>query len=567
MNRDFSRLLSPRSVALVGGEDWCRSVIRNLRGMGYVWDIWPVPGKDGAIDGVRCFVGIDRLPAPPDLALIEAHGAAAVTAVSQLSARGAGGAICEGRADAGALAEAAGQMALLGPECPGLLNALEHAPIWARSHGLRPLKRGVAIVTRSAAFAEALSMQRRGLPIACITVQPQGGAQTGISALARALLADERISALGVQAEDLGSPQAFIALGREAERLGKSVVVLRAGDERAATALIARAGMARVRSPEGFLEALKILHVLGVLPANAFASLSFSGTSGAVLRDLGVAAGLHFPPLTEPQRIALGADLAPGVALSNPLDARSAAGTSAARVSRIIAEVMSGKAVLTLLSMDHPRADRSCDDSWKQLVDAAAAARRNVGMPLALVSTLPEGMPEELAEALMAQKLIPLSGLSAALEGLRACVELGGPRRIPEDIFVPDRSTPRVPEDAHAALSEQGLEFLPAGTGTAAPGVRLGVVAAGDFGYVMTLRRRAQSVSALLPLRAGEAMALLAGLGVESQAIATLVPALMTVQDYVIAQDGALDELHLMLRLQETGRPRASGLQIRAAGG
>lgn len=569
MARDFSRLLRPRSVALVGTEGWCRSVIRNLRGMGYVWDVWPVTGATSAVEGLRAFTAIDRLPAAPDLALIEADGQAAVDAVAVLAARGAGAAICQGRADADALTAAAGAMILLGPECPGLVNALERAPVWARDHGLRPLKRGVAIVTRSAAFGEALSMQRRGLPIACIAVQTPGGAQTGIAALAQALLEDERISALGVQAEDMGDPQAFLALGRRAARLGKSIVVLRAGDDAGATALIARAGMARVRSPEGFLEALKILHVLGVLPTNAFASLSFSGTSGAVLRDLGTAAGLNFPPLTEPQQVALAADLAPGVALANPLDARSADTATPGRVARIIAEVMSGRAVVTLLTMDHPREDRGSDGSWQTLVTAAAAARRKVGMPLALVSTLPEGMPEARAEALMAQRLIPLSGLSAALEGLRACVELGGPQRHPEDVFLPKPGPATGLPDraqAQATLVAQGVTVAPARSLAETPGVRVNVTSDARFGYVVTLRRHAKLASALLPLREGEARDLLRTLDVDRAEAEAVVPALMSVQGYVIAQDGALAELELVLRRQKQGGPQASGLRIRAAG-
>ncbi len=537
--------------------------------MGFVWDIWPVTGRAQTVESLRGFVAIDRLPAPPDLALVELGGNEAIDAVARLAAFGAGAAICQGRADAQALARAAGAMILLGPECPGLVNALERAPAWARDHGLRPLKRGVAIVTRSAAFGEALSMQRRGLPIACIAVQTPGGAQTGIAALARALLEDERVSALGVQAEDLGDPQAFLALGRRAQRLGKSVVVLRAGDGAGAKALIARAGMARVRSPEGFLEALKILHVLGVLPTNAFASLSFAGTSGAVLRDLGTAAGLHFPPLTDPQIAALGADLAPGVALANPLDARSAAGSPPDRVARIIAEVMSGRAVLTLLSMDHPREDRSSDGSWHALVEAAAAARRKVGMPLALVSTLPEGMPEARAEALMAQGLIPLSGLSAALEGLRACVELGGPQRRPEDVFLPVPGAAGGPPDdaqAQAMLGAQGLTVVPADGPAGAPGIKVTVTADDTVGYVIRLRRRNRSASALLPLRQDEGRALLEALDLGADAAEAVVPALLSVQDYVIAQNGALAEFELVLRGHEPGGPLASSLRIRAAG-
>ena len=68
-------------------------------------------------------------------------------------------------------------------------------------------------------------------------------------------------------------------------------------------------------------------------------------------------------------------------------------------------------------------------------------------------------------------------------------------------------------------------------------------------------------------MRAGEAQALLAQLGLDAQAAAAVVPAVLSVQDYVIAQNGALVELELSLDPGQTGGARASGLRVRAAGG
>ncbi|MCR8547135.1 CoA-binding protein [Salipiger sp. P9] len=572
MTRDFSRLFKPRSIALIGAAAWCSGVIANLRAMGFVWDIWPVVPGESAVDGVRAFESIERLPAPPDVGFVCLDGAEAVTAVAALARRGAGAALCQGMADPAALAEAAGRMLLLGPGCHGFVSAMERAAIWEGPLGLRPVKRGVALLARSASLAQSLSMQRRGLPIACVAVAAPGPAQTGMARLGAALLQDDRITALGLQAEDLGDPEAFLALAQVAERLGKPVIVLRAGEEPGAAALIARAGMARVRSPEALLEALKILHVMGALPANALAALSCSTGTAQLVRDLAAAQGLRFPPFSEAQRRALADDLGPGVALENPLDCSAAVGRPAPRMARIFAEVMSGGAVLTLAVLDCPREDRCDDETWQRVAEAAAAARARVGMPLAMISTLPEGLPEARAEALMGQRLIPLAGLSAALEALAACVALGGPLRRPAPLFMPAQGAGAglpAPDPAQAAatLAAQGLELLPPGTEPEGPALALHLSADAAYGYVLTFRMGATQVSGLLPLRREEARTLLSGLPLSEEDVAAVVPALLSVQDYVIAQKGTVAELELGFRPGSRGRALASGLRIRAAGG
>lgn len=572
MTRDFSRLLKPRSIALIGTETWCSEVIANLRAMGFVWDVWPVVAGASTVAGLRAFDTIERLPAPPDAGVVGIDGAEAVAAVAALEARGSGGAICAGQADPGALAAAAGRMPVLGPGCRGIVNAMERAALWEGAHGLRPVKRGVAILARDAHLAQSLSMQRRGLPIACLAVAPPGAAQTGIAQLGEALLQDDRITALGVQAEDLGAPEAFLALAQTAERLGKPVVVMRAGEDAGATALIARGGMARLHSPEALLEALKVLHVVGALPANVLAALACTGVTAQMVRDLATLHGLRFAPLSDAQRRVLAEDLGPGVVLENPLDCSVALGRSAPRLARVFSEVMSGAAVLTLVVLDCPREDRCDDETWQRVAEAAAAARARVGMPLGIVSTLPEGMPEARAEALIGQKLIPLAGLAAGLEALAACVTLGGPLRHPAPLFMPAASggSPQDGADpavARATLAAQGLHLLPADAAPEGAVLHMSLVADPAYGYVMTFRVGTAHVSGLLPLRGGEAQALLSSLPLSEEEVAAVVPALLSVQDYIVAQNGTVAELELGFRPGESGGTLASGLRIRAAGG
>jgi hypothetical protein len=101
--------------------------------------------------------------------------------VAALAARRAGGAICfasgfreavnelsDGADLQAQLLEAAGEMPILGPNCYGLINALDGAVLWPDQHGAVRVERGVAIVTQSSNIAINLTMQKRGLPLAYI---------------------------------------------------------------------------------------------------------------------------------------------------------------------------------------------------------------------------------------------------------------------------------------------------------------------------------------------------------------------------------------------------------------
>jgi hypothetical protein len=47
------------------------------------------------------------------------------------------------------LKEAAGDLAVLGPNCYGVLNLVERTALWPDEHGASPVERGVALITQS----------------------------------------------------------------------------------------------------------------------------------------------------------------------------------------------------------------------------------------------------------------------------------------------------------------------------------------------------------------------------------------------------------------------------------
>ena len=100
--RDLSRLLRPRSIAVIGGKPAAEVVRQNVR-MGYSGAIWPVHPKADAVEGFAVFRALRDLPAAPDAVFLAVNRHLTVQYVRELSAMGAGGVVCyaAGFAEAG----------------------------------------------------------------------------------------------------------------------------------------------------------------------------------------------------------------------------------------------------------------------------------------------------------------------------------------------------------------------------------------------------------------------------------------------------------------------------------
>jgi len=236
MNR-LTQLFSPKSIAVFGGNA-AAEAIRQCRKLGFAGDIWPVHPTRTEMEGLPCFPDVASLPAAPDAAFIAVPALATVDVVRQLSGRGAGGAICyaSGFAEVGEagaalqreLVAAAGDMALIGPNCYGMLNYLDGVALWPDQHGGHGVQRGVAIVTQSGNIGLNLTMQRRGLPLAyLITVGNKAG--DSMDAIIEALLLDSRVTAIGMHIEGLDDVAAFSRVAIKALEKRIPLVALKAG--------------------------------------------------------------------------------------------------------------------------------------------------------------------------------------------------------------------------------------------------------------------------------------------------------------------------------------------------
>jgi acyl-CoA synthetase (NDP forming) len=377
------------------------------------------------------------------------------------------------------LVEAAGEMPILGPNCYGFLNALDTVTLWPDQHGLLPVDSGVAIVGQSSNVAINITMQARGLPIAYV-LMAGNQAQTGLAALARAALEDPRVTAVGMHVEGFGDIRAFEAMAAEARRLGKPVVVLKAGRSVAAqaatlshtaslagastvaSAFLERVGCVEVTSLGAFLETLKLLHHGGPLGGPSVVSVSCSGGEASLMADGAEGSAIHWAPFPEATRAALRRVLGPIVTVANPLDYHTFIWGDVGRMTETFSAVLGGGFDLGVFVLDMPRPDRCSQEGYRCAVDAILAARAATGARTAVLASLPECIDEGLTAEFEAGGVTVLHGMADGLAAIDAAIRAGrlAPPKGPVLLAragVPGPSIALSEAEGKAALAAHGL--------------------------------------------------------------------------------------------------------------
>jgi acyl-CoA synthetase (NDP forming) len=317
----------------------------------------------------------------------------------------------------------------------------------------------VALITQSSNVAINLTMQARGLPIAyVVTVGNQ--AQTGFSEVGQALLANPKVTALGLHIEGIDDLSAFMELAATAKQLGKPIVALKigqseqaqkaavshtaslAGSDAGASALLERLGIGRVTSLSAFLETLKLLHVVGPLASASIASMSCSGGEASLMADAAFGTPVTFPALTSAQIKELRATLGSLVALSNPLDYHTFIWGNEDALTATFAAMMTPEVALGVVVLDFPRPDRCTSPDWELVLNAVARAQDQTGQPVAILGSLIENIPEEVAQRLVARGIMPFCGMSEAFEAITVAAFLCAPRTAMVGTHLPPKIKP-----------------------------------------------------------------------------------------------------------------------------
>lgn len=441
--RSLSRLLRPRSIAVLGA-GWAVNVIEQCAKMEFSGPVWPVHPSRTTVGGVQSFPSLAALPGVPDAVFIGVNRHATIGVVAELAAMGAGGAICfasgwqeSGEAKLQAeLVAAAGSMPILGPNCYGVINYLDGALLWPDQHGGRRVKTGVALISQSSNIVINLTMQARGLPVAYVACLGNA-AQVGLAELAEAVLADDRVTALGLYVEGITDAGAMAELAEVARKAGKGIVAIKsgkteasrvaatshtaslAGESVASSAFLRQSGVAEVATLSALIEVLKIFHVHGPGLGARLCSLSCSGGEAGLVADLAAPVGIEFPTPSLAQRERLEAILGPIVTIANPLDYHTFIWGDEPKTTDVFATMLGGYDA-GMFIIDPPRPDRCDPSSFEPALAAIEAAQQITGKPAFPVASLPENFDEARAIAMIDRGVVPLLGLETALEALKS---------------------------------------------------------------------------------------------------------------------------------------------------
>ncbi|MFM8607351.1 MAG: acetate--CoA ligase family protein [Hyphomicrobiales bacterium] len=450
----LARLLSPRSLAVIGGRE-AAEVIRQCERIGFQGEIWPVNPKRPEVAGRTSFASLADLPGVPDASFIAVPREVTIESISTLAKMGAGGAVCyaSGFAEVGGdgvdaqarLVAASGDMALLGPNCYGLLNYLDGAALWPDQHGGLAVKRGVAIITQSGNIGLNLTMQSRSLPLAYL-ISAGNKAKGDLGEMIDTLLDDERVTAIGLHIEGLDDIERFSKAALRALDQGVPLVAIKtgrseagaaltmshtsslAGSDQLFDALFARYGIGRTKDVGTFLETLKLLHVHGPLSNRTVSSMSCSGGEAGLVADLASDAGLPTPPLPKDAEAKLFEALGPKVPLANPLDYHTYIWGDLEASTATFSAMLGAGYGMNLLILDFPRGDRCDASSWDVTLQAFENAQKATGAKAALVASLPESLPEHVGRRMIASGIAPMQGLSECMEAICIAADIGAVR-------------------------------------------------------------------------------------------------------------------------------------------
>lgn len=519
MGTPLRRLLAPRSLVIVGGRA-ADVAVRQCRAIGFDGELWPVHPTREALGGVPCFADLSQLPGVPDAAFVTVSRERTVEVVAELARLGVGGVVCHasGFAEDGEygaalqrdLVDAAGDMALIGPNCLGLLNYLDGAALWPEQHGGSRVERGVAVIAQSGNIAENLTMQRRSLPIAQL-VTIGNGAVTGVVDLIEGMLADSRVTAIGLYLEAIPDVAELSRVATEALRRRVPIVALKsgsselgaratlshtsslAGSDTLVSALFRRLGIARVHDVETFLETLKLLHVHGGLPGVRVASASCSGGEAAHLADLAHRRGIALPDFAVSTQTRLHATLGERVPVRNPLDYHTYIWGDPDALASCFTAFLEADVDCHLLLLDFPRTDRCDVSEFEATVAAFEAAQRRTGARACVVASLPEGMPELVGRGLISAGIAPMQGIGSCLSAIVACHQVAEAQATGDEIQPLPPVTPvtagRVEQwDERRAKAELASYGLVVPGSVVADGPVEAMALAGEIGYPVVVK-------------------------------------------------------------------------------
>ncbi len=355
--RSIARLLSPRSIAVVGaGRDERsvgRAVVTNLVEGGFEGPVYPVNGHPVTIAGRASVPTVLEIEGPVDLAVVAVPAAEVGRVAEQCAERGVHGLVVisggfaeldDGAARQRELVEQCRQagMRLVGPNCVGIVNTDPEVRMNATFSPVAPVPGRVGCASQSGGVGIELLARAHALGLGVSTFVSMGNkADVSGNDLMQYWAEDPGTDVVLLYLESFGNPRTFARVARELARR-KPVVALKSGrssagargtrshtaaladPDAAVDALLRQTGVVRVDTLAELFDTAMLLVHQPVPAGRRVAVVSNGGGPGIVAADACAAAGLQVPELSSELQGAL-RTLAPSGGVQNPVDLIAAA--------------------------------------------------------------------------------------------------------------------------------------------------------------------------------------------------------------------------------------------------
>mgnify|MGYP001170109623 CR=1 FL=1 len=440
--QNFRRLLAPRRMAFIGGGQVERT-LTTLRGQDFAGEVYVVHPKRREIAGYKCVPALRDLPAAPDAVFLAVNADASIAALRDLREMDAGGVVCYASGfseigEAGAernrdFIEAAGEMAVVGPNCYGLVNYVNHGSIWPAPYPGLSGKRGAAVISQSGNVTGHIVSNGRSVPFSYL-ISAGNQAVLGFEDYIDYLVDDPHVTCLGLFMEGVRDVAAFALACLRARAKGIPVIVCRSGCSELGAAMAAshtsslagrneyyealfeRLGVIRTDTVPQFLEMMKAASLARPISGPRLAVFSSSGGDNGLAADYCSFAGLELPQPSAAQ-VGVVKPLLPEFGhVSNPLDFTAGYWGNEKLLTPMFTTMLSDECDAGMLVVDYaPLGSPYVSGAAHEAMDRAlAAAGRATGKQVFHASVNTGGITPEASQRMIAQAIVPLQGLHDA---------------------------------------------------------------------------------------------------------------------------------------------------------
>ena len=377
--RSIGRLLSPRSIAVVGASRDPRTIghaaFVNLLRSGFQGPVYPVNAHTEFVASVRAYPTVNHVPDDIDLAILAVPAATVADVIDQCAHKHVRGLVIMsgGFSEVGPAGLAAERtlvararsngMRVIGPNCLGIMSTAPEVMLNATLAPALPSQGRAGFFSQSGALGIAIleSVRQRGLGLSSFL---SAGNRADVSGndLLQYWEDDPATDVVLMHLESVGNPRKFARLAR---RLGRTKPIVAANSggsvsarlaqaadsERAVNALFRQAGVIRVDTLAQLFDVAEVLTTQPLPAGRRVAVVANSAALGRLTADASVANGLKVGRLSASTLESLQA-LAGQAPADNPL--LLSAETSPLDFHRALAAVLSDPAVDAVVTIFVP---------------------------------------------------------------------------------------------------------------------------------------------------------------------------------------------------------------------